>query len=140
MAGEQNGARGGILSSVRKGLTSAVLLGLALAILAPAFAAGNPAPDCGMSCCRLGTMGMMGSPRTAAPAPGMPGKAGCTAPCGMRGSGGPPPVATLAGLPPSIVPTVSPLPAPAVAAPLSEAAFRIPFSLSLDLPDQPPRA
>jgi hypothetical protein len=116
-----------------------VLLGLALAILAPAFAAGSPAPDCGMSCCRLGTMGAMKMMGTAAPH-GAPGSRHCTAPCGMRGSGGPPPVATLAGLPPSIVPTVSPLPAPAVAVPLGETAFRIPSSLSLDLPDQPPRA
>lgn len=128
---------------MRKGFTSALLLGLALAILAPAFAAGNPAPDCGMSCCRLGTMGMMGMTgkmRTAAPASGMPGTPGCTAPCGMRGAGGPPPVATLAGLPPSVLPAVSPLPAPAIAVPVREAAFRIPSSLSLDLPDQPPRA
>jgi hypothetical protein len=121
-----------VLSSllVRKAFTSALLLGLALAVLAPALATAGPAADCGMSCCRLGLP--MASHH------GIPGCAG-GARCSMRGCGSAPQLTALFGLPPTLLPALLPHAALAFAAPLSQAAFRLPVRFALDLPDRPPR-
>src|SRR5436305_7363883 len=72
------------------------LLALALAVLAPAFAAAGTAPDCGMSCCRLGM------PTSHA---GMP-DCGGHARCSVRGCGGGTPAAALSALPPTVLPAL----------------------------------
>jgi hypothetical protein len=118
--------------SVRQAPAAALLLALALAIVAPAFA-GAPAP-CAMSCCR--TAAPMGGSMRMGPLPDGAGRATC----GLRGCGGAPPIATLAGLPPSVLPALSPLPAPALAAPAPAAGLRLWASFVPDLPEQPPRA
>ncbi|HEY8020211.1 MAG TPA: hypothetical protein VIH93_03865, partial [Thermoanaerobaculia bacterium] len=125
---------------MRQAPAAALLLALALAIVAPAFAAA-PA-SCAMSCCRtgapMGGSGMrMGSGGRMPPAPSLPDGAG-RATCGLRGCGGEPPVATLSGLPPSVLPALSPLPAPALAAPAPAAGLRLWASFVPDLPEQPP--
>jgi hypothetical protein len=140
-----------VLSSafVRQAFTVAVILGLALAVLAPAFAAASPAADCGMSCCRVAgmpsprsTSSMPSTARTSAmpPMADEPSMPRCAGPCGMRGGAGAPALATLAGLPPTVMPAVSPLAPPAAIVAVRQAAFRIPSSVSSDLPDRPPRA
>jgi len=115
--------------AMRKAYTSALLLGLALAILAPAFAAAGTAPDCGMSCCRLG-MPMSQH--------GMHDCGGTH--CSVRGCGGGSPIAALSALPPTVLPALLALAALAFAAPLRQDAFRLPLRLAPDLPDRPPRA
>ncbi len=127
-----------ISSIVRQASIVALLLGLALAVLAPAFAAANGAPDCGMACCRAAGTAMPGMPSM----PGMQptsGESGCATPCGMRGGCGAPSMAVLGGLPPTVMPAVAPLARLAVASPLPPAALHLSARLAADLSDPPPR-
>jgi hypothetical protein len=129
---------------MRKVCTLGLVAGLALAVLAPAFATAGAAPDCGMSCCRLGmamSHAMSGHmtghmpARASAPNPDCGGEARCT----LRGCGRGAPIAARAGLPPTVLPALRALVAITFAAPLRQGAFRLPLPLALDLPDRPPR-
>ncbi len=135
-------------SMMRKVCTLALVAGLALAVLAPAFATAGAAPDCGMSCCRLGmamSHAMSGHmtghmpPRASAPSSAPNPDCGGEARCTLRGCGRGAPIAARAGLPPTVLPALLALAAITFAAPLLQGAFRLPLRLALDLPDRPPR-